>query len=98
MTTNDSTQKTTKTQNPNKRTPLAIALTKVYDDFSEVMALNYFFYDAMDALYRESNDGGNLQRSHFGLVLFLGYLKMREEALSVQLLQVKKLGEMYKEV
>ena len=72
------------TEQPNRHQ----ALHDVYDELLDVIALNAFFYEAIEALNEERIMSTDHPVNHHGLTLFIRHLRQRSEALGEQLKKV----------
>ena len=60
-------------------------LHEVYDELLDVIALNAFFYEAIEALNEERIITTDHPVNHHGLTLFIRHLRQRSEALGERL-------------
>jgi hypothetical protein len=86
---NSSAQKNTNQQAPN---PPTITYPEIYDDFNELQCLNYFLYDAVEALHDQPEESLHHQTSHMGLMILLRYLRSRTENAMSNLEQLNPKG------
>ncbi len=63
----------------------ARALILARDELDEVLALNAFLFEAMEAINKERLDTEYHSDNHFGLTLFIQYLRQRALAVKEQL-------------
>lgn len=94
--TDNKERNTTRRKNPNrisqnKTAPLsefAEQALELCDEFSEVQALNFFLYEAIEGMLEsESNDSIYWPRTRQGLAVFLRWLKTRETGMKNMLQQ-----------
>jgi hypothetical protein len=88
LTQNKSTeQKTTTAQIPPKP---SVSFTEFCDDLNDLRAMNYFIYDAVEALDEEPNESTYHEQRHMGLMLVLRYLRAQDQALMEKLSRMEK--------
>ena len=87
LTPNKSSDQKTNTAPPNPTPP--VSFTEVYDELDDVRSMNYFLYDALEALYAHPDEGRHQEKRHLGLVLWLRHLRERDQAVMEKLARLK---------